>query len=429
MRTERSKRPREHSSRISSTGWGWIITVLLSSTLFSISVPVLSYDYRVHIVPAFVLAFLQSGALPLAMRQPRIAIAASSTAALALGLVTQQSAGPPWPLPVAAMLTQLAIIALVSLRYHWSTAVTAWLAGVLATVLAVLAGFGHSAALAGAINNCVTFASLAGAILIVGVLIKQRQVIRSQLLVERRISAEEHARRTLIEEKNRVARELHDVVAHNMSVISVQASTAQYRLPGLDVDVRREFDEIAASSRQAMAEMRSLLTVLRATDEDSTDPELRPAPTLRQLPELISAAQRGGITVELVAAGAPEEFAVSHTVGTAGYRIIQEALSNVIRHAPGANTRISVAADQASLRLEVRNAAPPVPSPDRPEGRSTAEAGSGHGIRGMHERSKLVGGTVNTEHLPDGGFIVSAALPLAPEPSAGEPQSIPIRKT
>ncbi len=129
--------------------------------------------------------------------------------------------------------------------------------------------------------NMVLFASIAGAALIAGIVLRQWQVIGSQLARERRITEEERTRRVVAEEKTRIARELHDVIAHSMSIINVQASSAPFRHPQADQALRDEFEDIAASSRRTLVEMRSLLSVLR---DDSEPAAKAPQPVLSRIP-------------------------------------------------------------------------------------------------------------------------------------------------
>lgn len=203
----------------------------------------------------------------------------------------------------------------------------------------------------------------------------------------------------------RIARELHDVVAHGMSLIQVQASTARYRVPGLSDDALHEFDEISQTAREGLTEMRRLLGVLRTDDHEA---DLAPQQGLRDLPDLVQALRRAGAEIEADLEPAPE--GVPSAVDIAAFRIVQEALSNAVRHAPQARIDLTVRSDAAAVRILVRNApstaaTTPDPSPQR-----------GHGILGMRERAALVGGTVDTGPDADGGWTVRAALPLAPPP-------------
>ncbi len=164
------------------------------------------------------------------------------------------------------------------------------------------------------------------------------------------ISEAERSRRTLLEERARIARELHDVVAHHMSVITVQADSAPYRIPELPEAAREEFGSIAASARESLAEMRRLLSVLRS---DGGEGERAPQPGLDRLQQLVEATVRAGVPAELRLAADLGD--VPQAVDLSAYRIVQEALANVVRHAPGAATRVSVRADGEWLTVLVVN--------------------------------------------------------------------------
>ncbi len=222
------------------------------------------------------------------------------------------------------------------------------------------------------------------------------------------------AQLTVLEERARIARELHDVVAHHMSLIAVRAESAPYRLDGLPEPVQAEFRALSATARDALTDMRRLLGVLRH-DQPA---DLAPQPQLSDLPVLIEAARQAGVPVEL---SVPADLAaVPAGVGVCAYRIVQESLSNAGRHAPGAAVSVSVDQDARVVVLRVTNGPseapgtqsatpPPGPEPGAPSGNGVR---SGHGLAGMRERVGLLGGTLSAGPEPGGGFVVSAVLPL-----------------
>jgi signal transduction histidine kinase len=208
----------------------------------------------------------------------------------------------------------------------------------------------------------------------------------------------------VLEERTRIAREMHDVVAHHMSMIAVQAETAPYRLPDLPEPARAEFTAIAGAAREALTDMRRLLGVLRS---EGSEPLTAPQPGLADVPELVAATQRAGVHTELdVAEGEPPPEAV----GLAAYRIVQEALANASRHAPGAAVRVEIRPWTADLSLRVHNG-PPRSAPE-------SAPGEGHGIAGMRERVTLLGGEFSAGPTAEGGFAVAARLPYEPPSSA-----------
>ena len=210
----------------------------------------------------------------------------------------------------------------------------------------------------------------------------------------------ERARRAVLEERTRIARELHDVVAHHMSLIAVRAETAPYRLSGLSEPARAEFAALSEVARESMAEMRRLLGVLRHDQA----PALAPQPQLADLPALVDAARRAGVAVELSVPAALGQ--VPSGVGVCAYRIVQESLSNASQHAPGAAVTVSLDHDSGAILLRVAN------GPGGPSGSAQNDRGPGHGLTGMHERVALLGGSLSAAPAPGGGFVVSAVLPL-----------------
>ncbi len=247
-------------------------------------------------------------------------------------------------------------------------------------------------------------------VLVVTGALRERGDAQRRLVVQETISEAERAQRTVLEERARIARELHDVVAHHMSLITVQADSAPYRIEGLPDAAREEFGAIAAGARESLTEMRRLLTVLRS---EGTESELTPQPGLDRVQQLVEATVRAGVPVEL-ALGVPDD-PVPQAVDLSAYRIVQEALANVVRHAPGAPTRVSVTSDGTDLTVLVVN----LPAEERTSPLETT--GTGHGLVGMRERVRLTGGTLDTGPLPDGGFRVAARLPLATPPTSEDP--------
>lgn len=214
--------------------------------------------------------------------------------------------------------------------------------------------------------------------------------------------AEERGQRQVLEERARIARDLHDVVAHHMSVIAVQAATAPYRLgEGMPAAVAAEFDAINAAARSSLGELRQLLGVLR-------DPSAR-WQGLADVPALVSSVRSAGLALRLELPDPPP--ALPPEVSQAAYRIVQEALSNVVRHAPGAPTTVCARLDEegGKLVIEVANERPPsTVSPQR----------SGHGLEGMRERVSALGGSFTAGPDGDGGFAVRAVLPVTPMAAA-----------
>jgi signal transduction histidine kinase len=215
----------------------------------------------------------------------------------------------------------------------------------------------------------------------------------------------ERAGRIALEERARIARELHDVVAHHMSLMAIRAESAPHRLGALPDPVRAEFGALSESARGALTDMRRLLGVLRSDQPAGRAPQ----PGLQDLPGLVDSARRAGMAVELIAP--PELDLVPPGAGVCAYRIVQEALSNAGRHAPGAPVTVSVHRRADTVTLQVANG-PGIPAGTRANGH-----GPGHGLAGMRERAELLGGSMSAAPEPDGGFAVSAVLPLSGSPA------------
>ena len=218
------------------------------------------------------------------------------------------------------------------------------------------------------------------------------------------------ARQAVADERLRIARELHDVVAHSMSVIAVQAGTGRMVIDD-DVDhARRALVSIEETSRRALDEMRRLLGVLRAETSDTA--ALAPVPTLDDLDRLVASAVEGGTPVDVEVQG--DRPRAPAGVELAAYRVVQEALTNVRRHAPGARARVRVSFGADDMTVEVEN---PLSGSDSSGGRSPEpeHPGSGHGLIGMRERISLYGGAFEAGPLPDGTFRVSARIPYHTE--------------
>ncbi|MGW5561084.1 sensor histidine kinase [Micromonospora sp. NPDC003944] len=250
-------------------------------------------------------------------------------------------------------------------------------------------------------NNRVPVLLLLGALAIAGDLIRRNRLSRHALAAQTELSEREQERRAVLEERTRIARELHDVVAHHMSLIAVQAETAPYRLTDVPAPAAAEFVAIAASARDALTDMRRLLGVLRS---ETSDPQTAPQPNLTDLAAMVDAARRAGLPVTLAAEPAHDDR-VPAPVGLAAYRIVQEGLANAARHAAGAAVRVTVRVGPSGLGVRVQNA-PPAEAGSRP-----GEANSGHGLTGMRERATSLGGTFTAGPLPDGGYAVAAELP------------------
>ncbi|MFG2250022.1 sensor histidine kinase [Spirillospora sp. NPDC048823] len=260
----------------------------------------------------------------------------------------------------------------------------------------------------------------------------------------------------VMRERARIARELHDVVAHSVSMIAVQAETAPYTMDDLSPEARAGYTEIAKTARDALVEMRRLLSVLRADAAPEPEAANSPQPRLDRLPDLIEQHRGAGGRVDLAVHGDPR--ALSTTVELSAYRIVQEALTNARRHAPGSGVHVDLMFLPDRLAVRVRDSGPPAqdragqgPRGHGPEGRGASaptrvlnrddpasrtaivdpagqtsadlgrtrleapESGGGHGLVGMRERATMLGGRFSAGPAAEGGFLVEAELPLTRE--------------
>ena len=213
--------------------------------------------------------------------------------------------------------------------------------------------------------------------------------------------AEQDARRRVDEERLRIARELHDVVAHTMATINVQAGVAAHVLSSRPEAAAESLQAIKAASKEGLKELRAILNVLRQADD--ADPT-QPAPGIARLEALVAGARRAGLETTFTVTGEPVPLPAA--VDLAAYRIVQESLTNAIRHAGPATAAVSLGYHHDELRIDVTDT-----GRGQPTG-AAAGQGGGHGLAGMRERAATVGGTVETGPGPGGGYRVAARLPF-----------------
>lgn len=371
--------------------------LVAAPVLILVETPIAAALHDIPVAVALALAVVHAGSLPLALRRPRTGAILAFAAAIGLqGLDMER--GAIWPWWPVLIVTQSLVLAVFAAQVRWPEIVLHWLGAL--TVSAVAAALLRPEAGNGAAVNITIFGAVTAAVLGLSHLATQWRRIRTELLHEREVSAEETARRRLMEERTRIARELHDVIAHSMSIITVQSSTARFRHPEFDDEAVSEFDRIGALSRQALDEMRGLLRVLRGADDR---PELRPQPGFGDVPELVARAVQAGTRVRYEPVGDPT-VGVGEITGSAAYRIAQEAISNAIRHAPGSSVHVAAELVGESLIIDVANTA----SPGHPLDPTGVP---GHGLIGMAERAATVGGSVRFGPTGDGGYAVHAVLP------------------
>jgi signal transduction histidine kinase len=258
---------------------------------------------------------------------------------------------------------------------------------------------------------------LAGATWFVGDSVRTRRAYQAGLVEqarEREHQALDRAQRAVAEERMEIARELHDVIAHSLSVIAIQSGVGRHVIETQPEEAKAALSAIEDTSRSALHELRRVLGVLRRRDGDTH--ELAPAPTLADLDDLVDRVRGAGVPVELTCSGSSPSLPQGLELSV--YRIVQEALTNVVKHAGSAKTSIRIEQRPDSLEVTVTNRAPVNgSSPARHvEDDNGHKQRDGHGIIGMAERASAFGGSLTASPLRDGGFEVHALLPLM-EPS------------
>jgi signal transduction histidine kinase len=230
-----------------------------------------------------------------------------------------------------------------------------------------------------------------------------RRQAEEEVTAQQTVTEHERSRRTLLEERTTIARELHDVVAHHMSVVAIQAEAAPYRVDNPPPELEKAFATIRENAVAALTELRRVLGVVRAEDYEVPD---APQPTLAELDALLANVREAGLEVEKGVTGAVREL--PQGVELSAYRIVQEALSNTLRHAPGASARVEVGYVLGGLGLRIVNGPPPNPTLIKPS------PGAGHGITGMRERVTMLNGEMTAERTQEGGYEVTVFLPVPP---------------
>ena len=367
--------------------WASMCVVAVTLILYAVAWPTLRLT---HEVSPQVMPLLSAAAvfpMLLVWVRPLLGWALTAATALVVPVVVDRVDGFDYPWQVVHIIVMLVLVAAVSVREDIRVVFAVWLATVL-----LFFGFVPG-------NDGWGWAIGITAVVVFGLLVRWLVISRRQLAHEEEVSELERARRAILEEKAHIARDLHDIVAHHMSMIVVQAQSAPYRLPTMPDEVRAEFDTIGAAAREALNDVRGLLGVLRS---DGQLPESAPQPGLDRIADLFEASRRAGIRLDARTTGVPA--GVTDAVALTMYRILQESLTNSARHAPGAEVATCLEWGKGTVTISVTN------GPGEP-GDSAPDHGGGTGIRGMAERAAAVGGNLVAHPRPDGGFEVRALLP------------------
>ncbi|MFE7741944.1 sensor histidine kinase [Nocardia sp. NPDC057455] len=396
---------RAWTRRLDARTWFDLGTVLVALIWYTVAWPTL---HLTHAVPTAVQPFIAAlAAFPVLLVRinPALGWSISAGSALVIALAIPHQPNNDLPFQVVHLLCLLLLLLAVAVRAPGQIVAVAWAATAL-LFATTMPGEGEAFA-----NAAWGWPIALAALVLFGLLIRWLALSRRQLVRQEEANELERARRAILEEKARIARDLHDVVAHHMSLVVVQAQTAPYRVEGVTPDARAEFESIGATAREALNEIRGMLGVLRS---DGQLPEHAPQPKAADVITLFEGARRAGVHIEWTVDGALDTIA--ETTGLALYRVVQESLSNASRHAPGAPVQVRIARG-AELLLDVENG--PGATPARPVGNG------GHGIAGMQARALAVGGEVTAGPRADGGFGVHARFPItAPEAAAADVDAV-----
>lgn len=306
-------------------------------------------------------------------------------------------ASDEWPWMAGSFACHLVVLTVVAIRTRPRTAVWMWL-------LTGAYGLMWEGGLGGQhyydSNNMELLFVSALSLLAVSVWHIRRDA-QETVTAQQTVTAHERSRRTLLEERTTIARELHDVVAHHMSVVAIQAEAAPYRVENPPPELEKAFATIRENAVAALTELRRVLGVVRAEDYEAPD---APQPTLADLDALLDNVREAGLSVDKAVTGAVREL--PQGVELSAYRIVQEALSNTLRHAPGASARVEIGYVLGGLGLRIVNGPRPELSLLKPS------PGAGHGITGMRERVSMLNGEMTAGATDEGGYEVAVFLPV-----------------
>ncbi|MGX5213811.1 sensor histidine kinase [Streptomyces violaceus] len=364
--------------------------VITAGALFTLAIATADFDG-----PALLLGLFCAIPVLLTMVRPVGAFWASMVSTPIVAVLGSQWG--EWPWMPGSFACHLIVLTVVAVRTRPRTAGWMWVL----TALYALVGDG--------IGPTDTYGTNSGPMLVISALILLCVTVRhirrdavQEVTAQQTVTAHERSRRTLLEERTTIARELHDVVAHHMSVVAIQAEAAPYRVENPPPELEKAFATIRENAVAALTELRRVLGVVRAEDYEAPD---APQPTLAELDGLLANVRDAGLSVDKAVTGAVREL--PQGVELSAYRIVQEALSNSLRHAPGATARVEISYVLGGLGLRIVNGPPPNPSLIKPS------PGAGHGITGMRERVSMLNGGMTAGRTDDGGYEVAVYLPVA----------------
>lgn len=380
---------------------GALLTLLIGSAV----------SYGIHGLATLVLAAVPAAAVLMTLVRPMLAFWASLASTPFLAVLGD--AGDGWPWAPSTIASHLVVLTVVAARTRPRAAFWMWLlTGVYGLLAEDVLGNGYS-------NDTAPMMFVAAVSLLVVALAQVRRDAEREVAAQQSVTAVERDRRTLLEERTTIARELHDVVAHHMSVVAIQAEAAPYRVENPPPELEQAFATIRENAVAALTELRRVLGVVRAEDYEAPD---APQPTLADLDGLLGNVRDAGLEVDLAVTGAVRQLPPG--VELSAYRITQEALSNALRHAPGASAKVEVSYVLGGLGVRIvngpaRGLVKPAPAGTAQRGlRPPLSTGTGHGLTGMRERVSMLNGEMTTGPTEDGGYEVAVFLPVTKDETA-----------
>jgi signal transduction histidine kinase len=345
--------------------------------------------------PVAVIAAALAAAMTLVVLSDRLGVVAPLCALAILGLASLWAQA--WLLESG--LVYLLAMLLCGLGGYLAHSWRSHVAGLLVLVaVGSLAAWRHPGPTWGQWTSVITFMVIAW---VAGTLVR-RPLVRARSAEERagqlELEQEQAARQLVIEERQRIARELHDIIAHSVSVMTVQAGAVRRRLTPEQVRERDSLEAVEQTGREALTEMRRLVGLL---NEEQGSPSYAPQPGLHAVDTLVATVRAAGLPVELRIEGEQQELPPG--VDLAAYRVVQEALTNTLKHAGPTHAWVQIRWTPDELRIEVAN-----------NGRNTATS-TGYGHAGMRERVRLYGGRLESGPRPEGGYVVRAYVPIGTE--------------
>ncbi|MFE7750967.1 histidine kinase [Streptomyces sp. NPDC057428] len=352
----------------------------------------LANTYSPFGIATAITAFLPAATLLMTLVRPVLAFWVSIASAPVMAVVGSGS----WPWSPNAFVCHLGVLIVVAARTRPRTAAWMW------AITLCTGSFMESIGPWNPSSTNGVMAFLSALALLVVTVVQTRREAEREVTVQRTVTAVERDRRTLLEERTTIARELHDVVAHHMSVVAIQAEAAPYRVENPPPELEQAFVTIRENAVAALTELRRVLGVVRAEDYEAPD---APQPTLAEIDRLLDNVRETGLETEKTVTGAVRSL--PQGVELSAYRIVQEALSNTLRHAPGATAKVEIGYVLGGLGVRVVN------GPAR--GLVKPSPGAGHGITGMRERVAMLNGEMTAGTTEDGGYEVAVFLPVPVE--------------